>query len=218
MRRNASRASAFLASLLLASFVALQAPLAHAAGPKIVVLGDSLSAGYGLAPNEAFPAKLQAALDAKGVEAEIVGAGVSGDTSAGGLARLDWAVSDDVDAVIVELGGNDALRGVRPEQTRANIDAIVTRLQERGIDVLLAGMLAPPNMGEDYQQGFDRVFPEIAEKRNVLFYPFFLDGVAAERDLNLPDGIHPNARGIDVIVERILPSVQRLVSKAAAEG
>ena len=202
--------------LLVALLVAL--PLAGLPGlafaaPKIVVLGDSLSAGFRLPPGASFPERLQERLTAEGIAANVVGAGVSGDTSSGGLARLDWSVPEDADAVIVELGGNDALRGLPPETTRANIDAIVARLKQRGDEVLLAGMLAPPNMGADYQQRFDPIFREVAAARDAEFYPFFLDGVAAEPALNLEDGIHPNAEGIDVIVERILPSVKALIAR-----
>ena len=187
---------------------------AYAEGPRIVVLGDSLSAGYNLPPGASFPEKLQKALDAEGVKAEIVGAGVSGDTSSGGLARLDWS-TDGADGVIVELGGNDALRGIPTEATKGNIETIVRRLKERGVSVLLTGMMAPRNMGEDYQTAFDAIFPAVAKAENVSFYPFFLDGVAAEPSLNLADGIHPNEGGIDVIVERILPAVRALVSETA---
>lgn len=191
------------------------APVSQTA-PKLVVLGDSLSAGYGLPPGASFPEKLQGALDAEGVAAQVVGAGVSGDTTTGGLARLDWSVPDDADAVIVELGGNDALRGLPPAGTRANLEAIVRRVKEKGAVVLVAGMMAPPNMGADYQQEFDPIFGEIAKSEGTEFYPFFLDGVAAEPSLNLPDGIHPNAEGIDVIVRRILPSVKALLAKVPA--
>ena len=203
-------------ALMVALVVTFLSPVLAFAAPKLVVLGDSLSAGYGLGPGESFPEKLQSALDADGVEAQVVGAGVSGDTSSGGLARLDWSVPADADAVIVELGGNDALRGLPPAATRTNIETIVSRLKERGTAVLVAGMLAPPNMGRDYQQEFDPLFAEIAETQGALFYPFFLDGVAGEPKLNLPDGIHPTAEGIDVIVERILPSVKALIERANA--
>ena len=203
-------------ALMVALVVTFLSPVLAFAAPKLVVLGDSLSAGYGLGPGESFPEKLQSALDADGVEAQVVGAGVSGDTSSGGLARLDWSVPADADAVIVELGGNDALRGLPPAATRTNIETIVSRLKERGAAVLVAGMLAPPNMGRDYQQEFDPLFAEIAETQGALFYPFFLDGVAGEPKLNLPDGIHPTAEGIDVIVERILPSVKALIERANA--
>ena len=198
---------------LIAALVLWLIPTIALGAPKIVVLGDSLVAGYQLPPGASFPERLQKRLDAEGVEAEIVGAGVSGDTSSRGLARLDWSVPEDADAVIVELGANDALRGLPPETTRANIDAIVAKLRGQGDEVLVAGMLAPPNMGEDYQQRFDPIFREVAAARDAEFYPFFLDGVAAEPSLNLADGIHPNPQGIDVIVERILPSVKALIAR-----
>lgn len=180
---------------------------------SIVALGDSLTAGYGLGPAEAFPVRLQAALRARGHAVTVENAGVSGDTSSGGLERLDWAVGDGVDAVIVELGANDALRGIDPAVTRRNIDAIVTRLKARGITVLLSGMVAPPNMGSTFGAAFNPIFPDLAARHGVLFDPFFLDGVAGEAGLNLADGMHPNARGVDVIVRRILPKVEDLIAQ-----
>ncbi|MGU9979406.1 arylesterase [Phreatobacter sp. HK31-P] len=179
----------------------------------IVALGDSLTAGYQLPPGDAFPVKLQAALKAKGLNVTVENAGVSGDTSTGGLERLDWAVGDGVDAVILELGANDALRGIDPAVTRRNIDEIITRLKARGVAVLLSGMLAPPNMGPQFAAAFNPIFPELAASHGVLFDPFFLEGVAAERDLNLSDGMHPNARGVDAIVARILPRVEELIAQ-----
>ena len=182
----------------------------------LVVVGDSLSAGYGLEAGEGFPAQLEAALTARGHTVEVIDAGVSGDTTSGGRARLDWSVGPEADAVIVELGGNDALRGLSPQTTRENLDAILARLRERGLATLLAGMRAPPNMGEAYAKAFAAVFTDLAARYDVIFYPFFLDGVAAVPELNLPDGIHPTAEGIAVIVERILPSVERLLARASA--
>lgn len=190
-----------------------QAATEAAEPPRIVVLGDSLSSGYDLPPGASFPEKLADALEQAGVTAEIVGAGVSGDTTSGGLARLDWSTAE-ADGVIVQLGGNDMLRGIRPAATRANIETIVSRLKERGVAVLLTGMLASPSMGEDFEREFNAVYPAVAQTQDVMFYPFFLDGVAAEPALNLPDGIHPNAEGIDVIVSRILPAVKDLVAAA----
>lgn len=178
---------------------------------RIVVLGDSLSAGYGLAPGEGFPARLQSALDSRGLKATIIDAGVSGDTTRGGLSRLDWSVPADADAVIVELGGNDALRGIGPDITRKSLDAIIARLKERDQAVLLAGMLAPPNMGDDYAGRFNAIYPELAEAYDIALYPFFLDGVAGEPSLNQQDGIHPTAEGVDVIVSKILPAVEGLI-------
>ncbi len=179
----------------------------------ILALGDSLTAGFGLASEHAFPARLEAALKAKGVAAKVINAGLSGDTSAGGLARLDWALLVKPEFAIVELGANDALRGVPPDETRANLDAILTKLKARGVGVLLAGMLAPPNMGPDYGRAFNAIYPDLAAKHDVALYPFFLDGVAALRDLNLADGIHPNGKGVGIIVERILPHVVRLLGR-----
>ncbi len=178
----------------------------------LVVLGDSLSAGYGLPAGKAFPEQLGRALRARNYTVRVTNAGVSGDTSAGGLARVDWSVPADTDAVIVELGANDALRGIDPAQTRANLAALVARLQARNIAVLIAGMRAPPNMGGTYTQAFDRIYTDLADELAVPLYPFFLDGVAARGDLNLDDGMHPNARGIAVIVENILPHVERLIA------
>ena len=205
-----------VATILLLFVTALPAAMpAFADGPRIVVLGDSLSAGYDLPPGASFPEKLAKALAAEGVEAEIVGAGVSGDTTAGGLARLDWSTAE-ADGVVVQLGGNDMLRGIPPQATRANIETMVRRLKERGVAVLLAGMLSPPSMGEDYEEAFNALYPQVAKAEDVLFYPFFLDGVATDPALNLPDGIHPNERGVDVVVERILPAVKELIAAAGS--
>jgi acyl-CoA thioesterase I len=183
---------------------------------KIVALGDSLTAGLGLPANAAFPARLQQALAQKGMAAEVVNAGVSGDTTADGLSRLDWSVPDDTDAVILELGANDALRGIDPAQARANLDAILKRLAARKLPVLLAGMRAPPNLGADYTKAFDAIYPDLAAAYGTVFYPFFLDGVAAERSLNQGDGLHPTAAGVDVIVGKILPQAEELVARAHA--
>lgn len=200
-----------LASLLVAGTGAASAQQARPVA--IVALGDSLTAGYQLPPGDAFPVKLQAALKAKGLDVTVENAGVSGDTSTGGLERLDWAVGDGVDAVIVELGANDALRGIDPAVTRRNLDDILTRLKARGVAVLLTGMLAPPNMGAQFAAAFNPIFPDLAAKHGVLFDPFFLEGVAAEPSLNIADGMHPNARGVDAIVARILPKVEELVAQ-----
>ena len=189
--------------------------LAWAAEPvKIVALGDSLTAGLGLGNGSAFPAKLQAALAAMDIAATVANAGVSGDTASGGLERLDWSVPEGTDAVIVELGANDALRGVDPTLTKKALDAILTKLAARHLSVLFAGMKAPPNMGADYTKAFDAIFPALAAAHPVIFYPFFLDGVAADQKLNQADGMHPSAAGVDVIVARILPSVVDLVARA----
>ena len=183
---------------------------------KIVVLGDSLSAGYGLPAEAAFPQKLAQALNAKGVAVTIANAGVSGDTASGGLGRLDWSVPDGTEAVILELGANDALRGLEPGLTKAALDNILGKLKDRHIAVLLAGMQAPRNMGPDFVRSFDAIYPALASTHAVVFYPFFLDGVAADPNLNQRDGLHPTAAGVDVIVARIMPKVEELIAKARA--
>lgn len=173
----------------------------------ILVLGDSLTAGYGLADGDAFPAQLEQALVAQGFAVRVINAGISGDTSAGGAARLEWSLADNPDLVLLALGANDALRGLSPDQTRANLAATITRLQEQQIKVLLAGMLAPRNMGEEYYNSFDKIYPELAQEFNVPLYPFFLQGVAGKPELNLADGIHPNVAGVQIMVAGILPLV-----------
>jgi acyl-CoA thioesterase-1 len=193
------------------------APAAAADRPvRIVALGDSLTAGFGLGAADAFPAKLERALKAKGLSVTIENAGVSGDTTAGGLGRLDWSVPDGVDAVILELGANDALRGGDPRASRAALETIIQRLRERRIAVLLAGMLAPRNLGRDYARAFDPIYPELAAAYDLLLYPFFLDGVAGDAALNQGDGLHPTAAGIDVIVSRILPKAEALIARVRA--
>jgi acyl-CoA thioesterase I len=192
---------------------------AHAAEPiRLVAFGDSLIAGPGLAAENAFPARLEAALRARGHLVAVVDAGVSGDTARDGLARLDWSVGADADAVIVELGANDALRGTDPQITRDALDAILGRLSERGLPVLLAGMMAPPNLGEAYAAAFNPIYGELAERHGALLYPFFLDGVAGDSRFNLNDGMHPNGEGVDVIVERILPAVEALIARVDESG
>ena len=183
---------------------------------NIVGFGDSLMAGYEpvpLSPSDAFPIKLEAALKANGHDIAIANAGVSGDTSSGGLSRLDWSVPDGTHAVLLELGANDALRGISPEKTRENLDMMIGKLKERGIAVLLIGMLSPPNMGSDYQARFDRIYPELAETHGVALYPFFLDGVAAQSGLDIGDGMHPNPKGVDIMVERFLPYAETLIAE-----
>ena len=209
--------------LAMAVAVAALAVVSAAAQPgsagrpvKIVALGDSLTAGLGLPADAAFPARLQRALAQKGIAAEVINAGVSGDTTADGLSRVDWSVPDDADAVILELGANDALRGLDPAQTRANLESILRRLVARRLPVLLAGMRAPANMGADYVKAFDAIYPALAAAHGVILYPFFLDGVAGERGLNQGDGIHPSAAGVDVIVAKMLPQVEELVACARA--
>ncbi len=178
---------------------------------KIVVLGDSLSAGLGLPASAAFPTKLQKALKDKGIGVDIINAGVSGDTSSGGRDRLDWSVPEGTVAVIVELGANDALRGIDPALTRSALSDIISRLKARGIVVLLCGMVAPPNYGHDYADRFNAIYPELSKSFDVPLYPFFLDGVAADAKLNQADGIHPTAQGVDIIVHNILPTVEALL-------
>ncbi len=205
----------FMAILLLS----LALPIASRGGEpiRIVAFGDSLTAGLGLSADDAFPAKLETALREKGMDVAITNAGVSGDTTTGGLARLDWTLGGPVDGVILELGANDALRGIDPAIARAALDEITTRLKAREISILLTGMLAPPNMGPEYGAEFNAIYPELSQAHNILLYPFFLDGVAGSPRLNQPDGLHPTAEGIDMIVARILPSVEKLIAEIEAQ-
>ncbi|MCQ8781922.1 arylesterase [Mangrovibrevibacter kandeliae] len=190
------------------------APQGPGTGPiELVAFGDSLSAGYGVGPGESFPEQLQAALSAKGYDVAVTNAGVSGDTTSGGLARLDWSVPQTADLVIVELGANDALRGIAPEIAEKNLGEILERLKARGTAVLLAGMLAPPNMGSDYAAAFDAIYERLADQYDVPLYPFFLDGVAADPALNQADHMHPNKQGVAVIVERMLPAVTQALDR-----
>ncbi len=211
---NATPRLALSAALALA--VPAAAPAAvHAAEPiRILALGDSLTAGYGLAPQDAFTGQLERALQDRGYDVEVLDAGVSGDTTAGGLARLDWALTDDPDMVLVELGANDALRGIDPAEARRNLAAILERLTEAGLPTLLAGMYAPRNYGADYAEAFDAIYPALAEAYGVHLYPFFLEGVATVPGLNQADGIHPNAAGVEVIVENITPYVIEIIEDA----
>jgi acyl-CoA thioesterase-1 len=193
---------------------AAPAPAVGAERPiNIVALGDSLTAGLGLSAKDAFPAKLETALRAKGHAVTISNAGVSGDTASGGLARLDWSVPEGTDAVILELGANDMLRGTDPQVTRKALAAILRRLGERKVPVLIAGMRAAPNLGPAYVQAFDAIYPELAAKYDALLYPFFLDGVATNAALNQGDGLHPTAAGVDVIVTGILPKAEALLQR-----
>lgn len=194
---------------LLPSSTAFAASGGNSSIPHILVLGDSLVAGYGLGPDEAFPERLGAALNAKGRPVRITNAGVSGDTSAGGLARVEWSLADKPDLLILELGANDGLRGLPVDDLRRNLSAIIEICRKNGVRVLLAGMHAPKNMGAEYARSFDAVYPELAKQYGLTLYPFFLDGVALDRALNLPDGMHPNPQGVQVIVERMLPVVER---------
>ncbi|MGA8899888.1 MAG: arylesterase [Bradyrhizobium sp.] len=207
--------------LLIASDTAFaQSSVASGSVPiKMVVLGDSLSAGFGLSEPDAFPAKLQKALKAKGIAVDMTNAGVSGDTSSGGRDRLDWSVPDGTQAVIVELGANDALRGIDPAVTRAALIDIVKQLKGRGVAVMLCGMVAPPNYGADFAARFNSIYPDIAQTYGVPLYPFFLEGVAANPKLNQADGMHPTAEGVDIIVKNILPAVETFlgsISKRAS--
>jgi acyl-CoA thioesterase I len=217
-----SRETSFMRKALRGAFIFVLAAFAAQASPAssapltIVAFGDSLVAGLGLPQEQAFPARLEAALRERGHDVTILNAGVSGDTSAAGLARLDWSVPEGIDGVIVELGANDMLRGVDPRQTRHNIEAILVRLNERKIPVLLAGMRASPNLGAEYAQRFDAIFPELAAAHDATLYPFFLEGVAAQPALNQPDGMHPNPQGVDAIVANFVPVMETFLARAAS--
>jgi acyl-CoA thioesterase-1 len=205
-------------ALMTAGPAFAQAPAAPPAKPiKMAVLGDSLSAGYGLPAPAAFPVRLQKALSDKGIKVDMINAGVSGDTTSGGRDRLDWSIPEGTEAVIVELGANDALRGVDPAVTRAALSDILTRLKARKVAVFLCGMLAPPNYGSDYAARFNAIYPELSKSFDVPLYPFFLEGVAADARLNQADGMHPTAEGIDVIVKNILPMVEAFVGTISGQ-
>jgi acyl-CoA thioesterase-1 len=184
---------------------------------KIFILGDSLTAGYGVSAADALPNQLQAALRARGHAVRVLNGGVSGDTTAGGRARLGWALRDRPDAVIVALGGNDALRGIAPKSTRQNLNAILKSLAREGVPALLAGWKSPRNLGPEFVRAFEAVFPALAREHKVLFYPFILEGVALRRALNQGDGIHPNARGVAIMVAGLLPLVEQLITRARAK-
>ncbi|HVJ52782.1 MAG TPA: arylesterase [Aliidongia sp.] len=207
-RRHVNALCVILTGLLL-----LPVAAAQAAPAKLLAFGDSLTAGYGLAPEQGFTARLQAALAAKGIAATVVNGGVSGDTTADGLARLDWSLGDKPDYALVELGANDALRGLDPGKASANLDKILGRLQAAHVKILLCGMLAPNNWGPDYTKNFDEIYPALAKKYDVPLYPFFLEGVAMNPALNQPDMLHPNAAGVDILVAKILPSVEKLLGQ-----
>jgi acyl-CoA thioesterase-1 len=200
-----------VAAFVLAAGLSASVASAIAEPARIVAFGDSLMAGYQLDAGQSFPEKLEAALRGKGHDVVIANASVSGDTTSGGLARLDWSVPDDTDLVILELGANDMLRGVAPELTEKNLVAMIERLQQRDIGVLLAGMLAAPNLGQDYADRFNTIYPRLAETYDLPLYPFFLDGVAAQAGLLLGDGMHPNPDGVDEMVERFLPAIEPLL-------
>lgn len=216
MKTAAWRAAVIAAGLVVAAAApaGAQAPAPGQPVVNIVAFGDSLTAGFGLAVNEAFPAQLQRALEARGIAAVVANAGVSGDTASAGVSRLDWSVPDTADAVIVELGANDALRGVDPAVTRTALDTMLRRLRDRKLPILLCGMLAPPNLGSEYGHAFNAIYPELATADGAMLYPFFLDGVAADPALNQQDGMHPTAAGVAVIVKRILPQVEALIARA----
>jgi acyl-CoA thioesterase I len=205
-------------ALMAAGTASAETPAIAPARPiKMVVLGDSLSAGLGLPATAAFPARLQKALKSKGIEVDMINAGVSGDTTSGGRDRLDWSVPEGTEAVILELGANDALRGVDPKVTRSALTDILTRLKARGTAVLLCGMVAPPNYGSDYSARFNAIYPELAQSFGVPLYPFFLEGVATEAKLNQADGMHPTAEGVDTIVRNILPTVQAFLGAISGQ-
>lgn len=200
------------------AFAAVLAAASHAAAAgtlRLVALGDSLTAGFGLAPGKAFPDRLEAALRAKGFDVKVINAGVSGDTAADGLARYEWAVPPGADALLVELGANDMLRGQKPEATKAALAAILDKARAAHLPTLLAGVRAAPNLGPEYDRAFDAIYPALAKAYDVPLYPFFLDGVAGDPKLNQADGLHPNAEGVEVIVQRILPAVEGLLKKAS---
>ena len=215
MRTRRYAVGFLLMALSMASPMAFQKALA--ADPiTIVALGDSLTAGYGLPETDSFPVKLEVALKARGHDVTVINAGVSGDTVEDGLARLDWSVPENADAVIVELGANNALRGLDPSAAGESLDMLVGKLRARNLDVLVTGMAAPQSLGHAYVEAFGTMFPRIAEKRGALLYDFFLDGVAIDPSLNQDDGLHPNAKGVDVIVARILPKVEELIARVKA--
>ncbi len=227
MKRSTARAKAgalaqVVGILFLVNALAAAVNLSTAAvEPKpvhIVAFGDSLSAGYGLRPKDAFPAQLQKQLKADGRNVVITNGAVSGDTTADGLQRLEWAVPDGTDAVILELGANDALRGIDPKVTRANLEKIIAALKKRNVQVLLAGMLSPANWGDHYSDDFDKIFPDLAKEHGLVFYPFFLEGVALDAKLNLDDGMHPSGKGIAEIVKRIMPKVVELIARAIPQA
>lgn len=212
-RNVAGLLGVMLITLMSAGPVATQA-LAQAAPVRLLVFGDSLVAGYNLPPDASYPAQLDRALKARGItDVTVLNAGVSGDTTAAALSRLDWSLADKPTHVLIELGANDMLRGLAPEQARTNLDAIITKLKQANLPVLLAGMLAAPNLGADYGKRFNAMYPELAQKHGVPLYPFFLDGVAADPKLNLGDGIHPTREGVAIIVERTMPHILRFLGR-----
>ena len=216
--RFAAAVNSLLVTILLCLSLLCMSATAHAQSTpaKLAILGDSLAAGYGVKPGQSVPARLEAALKAQGRNVTVINHGVSGDTTAGGLDRVDWMLADKPDIVMVELGANDALRGLDPAAAERNLDAIIAKLKTAGVTVWLAGMLAPRNFGPEYAQQFDGLYKRLAEKYNVPLYPFFLDGVAQDVALNQADGLHPNPKGVDIIVERLLPFVTKNLDDYAA--
>ncbi len=217
MKRGFPRAVFIVAVCLLAVLCFLHTIEAEPRAPVIVAFGDSLTAGLGLPQDETFPAQLEAALKARGASVSVVNAGVSGDTAGAALARLDWALPQDASAVIVELGGNDALQGIPTEAIKTSLEKIIKAVQAKGLPVLLAGMEAPRNMGKDYVTAFAAIYPDLAERYGLVLYPFFLDGVVLDDSLMQGDGIHPNAKGVARVVEGMLPKVDELLAKVKAK-
>ncbi|RCS24970.1 arylesterase [Phyllobacterium salinisoli] len=217
MRFKLAASFVFILGLIVAPMAQADQINTDGAPVRIVGFGDSLMAGYQLPPQDAFPARLEQALKKAGYNVAFENAGVSGDTTAGGLARLDWSVPDGTQIVILELGANDALRGVSPDITEKNLDDMLARLKQRGITVILAGMLAPPNMGKDFGDRFNAIYPRLAKKYGVVLYPFFLDGVTAQKALLLEDGMHPNPDGVARMVEGILPTVEAVLQQIGKE-
>ncbi|MGF0539551.1 arylesterase [Agrobacterium sp. ES01] len=200
-------------AIVIAMFFVTASASAQESSLKLVGFGDSLMAGYQLPTDDALPNQLEAALRSKGVSVSVANAGVSGDTSSGGLARIDWSVPDGTDGVILELGANDALRGIAPQQTEKNLEAMIVKLKDRNIPVLLVGMIAPPNMGGDYAERFNPIYRQLADKYDLAYYPFILEGVVGHPNLQLEDGMHPNTDGVGVVVQQMLPTVEQFVSK-----
>jgi acyl-CoA thioesterase I len=217
MERAVTRVFTTITACLVLAATSFPALSAEPSPLTIVVLGDSLTAGLGLPQEASFPAQLESALEARGKEVTVINAGVSGDTATAALKRLDWALPENAGAVIVELGGNDALQGLPPAEIKAVLAKIIEKLQSKGLPVLLAGMEAPRNMGKEYVDEFAAIFPELATRYDILLYPFFLDGVALDDGLMQADGIHPNGKGVARIVEGILPKVEALISEVEAK-
>ena len=208
---GASLLSVNIATYFVCLFLSLQVSAAETV--KIVMLGDSLTAGYGLARGQSVPAQLEMALKAGGLNVKIINAGVSGDTSAGGMTRLAWALAEKPEGLIIELGANDGLRGLDPKQTFKNLNAIIEQALSAHIEVLLTGMLAPPNLGPEYGKNFNRVYPLLAHYHGIELYPFYLEGIVSDSTLNLEDGLHPNEKGVAIIVKNLMPKVKKLIAK-----